>query len=80
MSTFHLTYKPFGNSAILIEWPAKIAEDIIGDIVIFEKKIIKNSSVVDTVVAYHSLLIKYTAPVANYTSTTRELQELYTTT
>jgi len=80
LSTFHLTYKPFGNSAILIEWPAKIAEEIIGDIVIFEKKIIKNSNVVDTVVAYHSLLIKYTAPVANYTSTTRELQELYTTT
>jgi len=36
LSTFHLTYKPFGNSAILIEWPAKIAEDIIQDIVIFE--------------------------------------------
>ncbi len=34
----------------------------------------------DRVVAYNSLLTKYTAPVANYTSTTRELQELYTTT
>jgi inhibitor of KinA len=79
LSAFHLTYKPFGNSAILIEWPAKIAEEIIGDIVTFEKKIIKNSNVLDTVVAYHSLLIKYTAPVANYTSTTLELQELYTT-
>ncbi len=80
MSSFHLTYKPFGISAILIEWPAKIQEDIILDIVAFENKILKKSRVTDTIVAYHSLLIKYAVPIADYVNTILELQELYAST
>ena len=77
---FQLTYKLFGRSAILIEWPAKIQEDIILDIVAFENKILKKSGVTDTIVAYHSLLIKYAVPIADYVNTILELQELYAST
>lgn len=80
MSSFHLTYKPYGISAILIEWPAKIQENIIIDIVAYENKILKKSGVADTIVAYHSLLIKYEVPIADYVSTILELQELYVST
>ena len=80
MSSFHLTYKPYGISAILIEWPAKIQENIIIDIVAYENKILKKSGVADTIVAYHSLLIKYAVPIADYVSTILELQELYAST
>lgn len=80
MSSFHLTYKPYGISAILIEWPAKIQENIIIDIVAYENKILKKSGVADTIVAYHSLLIKYEVPIADYVSTILELQELYAST
>lgn len=59
MNTYNLTYKPFGESAILIEWPAKIDEKIIQDIVAFEKKVANGQHVLDTIIAYNSLTIRY---------------------
>ena len=59
MSKYNLTYKPFGTSAILIEWPQKIDEEIISNIVTFDKSIEKNQEVIDTIIAYNSLTIRY---------------------
>lgn len=59
MNTYELTYKPFGESAILIEWPAEISEGIIQDIVAFDKKLAKQQEIVDTIIAYNSLTVKY---------------------
>ena len=36
---FLLTYKLFGRSAILVEWPANISQDIIQDIISFERQV-----------------------------------------
>ncbi|MFY0603067.1 MAG: 5-oxoprolinase subunit PxpB [Flavobacteriaceae bacterium] len=59
MKEYNLTYKPFGESAILIEWPSKIDESIIQDIIRFEKIVVKNQKVADTVIAYNSLTVLY---------------------
>lgn len=59
MKKYNPTYKPFGDSAILIEWPARIDEDIIEDIVSFERMISDGSDVLDTIIAYNSLTIRY---------------------
>lgn len=59
MSRYNLTYKPFGESAILIEWPSKIDESIIQDIIHFEKLVAKNQKVADTIIAYNSLTVLY---------------------
>ena len=58
MQTFTLSYKAFGNSAILIEWPDKISESILYDILRFKQKIQQNfSEYKDIVTAYNSLTV-----------------------
>ena len=59
MKKYNLSYKPFGETAILIEWPSKIDASIIEDVIGFEKLIRKDQKVLETVIAYNSLLIRY---------------------
>jgi len=76
LSKFELTYKPFGTSAILIEWPPKIDENIIRDIVGFEKTLEKGPPILDTIIAYHSLTIRYDAEI-DFKAEAAQLKELY---
>jgi len=62
---FQLTYKLFGSSAVLVEWPATISKDIIQDIISFERKVKEIDSILDTIIAYNSLLIRYQNPIVN---------------
>ena len=59
MVNFELTYKPYGETSILIEWPSKIDEAIIQDITAFEKLIAKEQKVISTTIAYNSLLVNF---------------------
>lgn len=58
---FNLTYKPYGQYAILVEWPAVIDQDVLADVLQFKSALahsqIKN--MVEIRQAYHSLLIMY---------------------
>ena len=65
---FKLTYKPFGERAILVEWPQLINDDILKDIINFKKKIEKFNieSLVEIKSSYNSLLIIYGDFVENY--------------
>lgn len=76
MNQYELTYKPLGKSAILIEWPSKIDEAIIQDIVAFEKNIEKDEGFLDTIIAYNSLTIKYDNEI-DFDSETNRLKKLY---
>ena len=58
MSRFELTYKPYGEDSILIEWPAKISPEIIQDITTFDKILRKQQKVIETIVAYNSILVQ----------------------
>jgi inhibitor of KinA len=86
MTKYQLTYKPYGNSAILIEWPARIDAEMIQDIASFEKVVAKQQKVVDTVIAYNSLLIQlqhrynysnHHKHRKDFSKTVAELKELY---
>lgn len=59
MVDFDLTYKPYGETSILIEWPSKIDKAIIKDITAFEKLIAKEQKVIATTIAYNSILVNY---------------------
>lgn len=54
-----ITYKPFGKRAILIEWEAKIDEEILNDIVAFKTKIESSEHInpEDIIQGYHSLTL-----------------------
>jgi inhibitor of KinA len=63
-----ITYKPFGDSAILIAWEAEICTSISNDILNFQQKIaaFENSYIVDTIVGYTSLTIVYKLNITDY--------------
>ena len=75
---FQLTYKFFGRSAILVEWPANISQDIIQDIISFERQVKEIESILDTIIAYNSLLISYQNPIVDQELTIRQLKNKYT--
>ena len=75
MKEYILRYKPFGPSAILIEWPARIEEDILYDILSFEECIPKDPNILDTIIAYHSLTIRYTSEI-DFNSKLEQLKKI----
>ena len=86
MIDYKLTYKPFGETSILIEWPAKIDETILQDIIAFEKLISKEQKVIYTTIAYNSILVEYKLMfnyyshykhVNDYSKAVSRLKELY---
>jgi len=72
---FQLTYKFFGRSAILVEWPANISQDIIQDIISFERQVKEIDSILDTIIAYNSLLIRYQNPIVDKELTISQLKK-----
>ncbi|GAA3611727.1 5-oxoprolinase subunit PxpB [Flavivirga amylovorans] len=76
---YKLTYKPFGERSILIEWPSVIDENILSDIVIFKEKIKSNhvKNIVELRFAYNSLLIVYNDTVVLIEDAVNELDKLY---
>ena len=79
--SFELTYKPFGERSILVEWPAIIDETILRDIIIFKMQISKkkNKAIVDLKSAYNSLLIVYDTVYGNFENEVKLLKKLYGT-
>lgn len=78
MKSHNLTYKLFGESAILIEWPAKIDENIILDIVSFESIVSKTLDVMDTIIAYNSLTVCFKNRI-EFNYEVSQLKEIYET-
>jgi inhibitor of KinA len=72
-----LTYKSFGENAILIEWPSVISEEILRDIVEYKTKIERLLKLQDVIVGYNSLLLVYNFQIENYNSKIDFLKELY---
>ncbi len=73
---YSLVYKPFGSNAILIEWPSKIDEGILDDIVSFKRTIIKEYTDIEVVPAYHSLTIIFKSEI-DFELLKKNLRTLY---
>lgn len=74
---FQLTYKLFGRSAILVEWPANISQDIIQDIIFFERQIKEIGPVLDTIIAYNSLLVRFPKNFTDQENIINKLKKIY---
>lgn len=76
---YDLIYRPFGASAILIEWPSEIDENILKDIIIFKNSIWNSDieSIVEMKSAYNSLLIVYNVVCRNFENHIIQLKSLY---
>ncbi|MBL7473372.1 5-oxoprolinase subunit PxpB [Robertkochia sediminum] len=57
MQNFELKYRPFGERALLIEWPEEISENILTDIMAFSRRIAEAMPTLERVPAYNSLTL-----------------------
>lgn len=78
----NLTYKRFGEKAILIEWEHRIDEAILNDILVFTKKITlnKKSALVDIIQGYNSLTICYKNEIVNFEKEVTFFKSMFTST
>lgn len=74
-----VTYKPFGNNAILIEWEARIDENILNDIIQFKEKISLDNKeqYSDFIIAYNSLTVLYKSAISDFKKEVERLQLIY---
>ncbi|TVZ59521.1 inhibitor of KinA [Flavobacteriaceae bacterium MAR_2010_105] len=81
MTDFNLTYKPYGERSILVEWPSKIDENILTDILKFKNTVDKNydKQKVQIKSAYNSILITYDFSIENVNTEISTLKYLYST-
>lgn len=79
MKSFKLTYKQFGESGILIEWPQKIDAIILDNIRVFTKKIIdlNYKEILELNFVYNSLLVIFDNELTTYNKIKEELYFLY---
>lgn len=79
MVKYNLTYKTFGERAILIEWPQKIDGFIQKDVLNFKNEILKNipKPIVEIISTYCSLTIKYISTIENVNDEISYLKKRY---
>ncbi|MBJ2173039.1 5-oxoprolinase subunit PxpB [Aureibaculum sp. A20] len=79
MGVFRLTYKSYGKSAILIEWPSRIDEKICEDVISFKNKILKNNpkQIIQVINTYYSLTIIYDSTINIIYDVVLDLKSLY---
>ena len=80
MTEFNLIYKRFGENAILIEWPERIENAILHDIIFFQSQLEKYLShlFLETVIAYNSLTIFYDSNTLSFEVLKIKADKLYT--
>lgn len=76
---YDLQYKRYSESAILIEWPSQIDENILQDLLLFKRNIerVYVKEIVEVISAYNSLLIYYNITIEDVYSKIFDLKELY---
>jgi inhibitor of KinA len=79
LKTYSLKYKPFGESAILIEWPAEMSDKILKDISFFYQKILfKNiTGIIEIIQSIHSLTVVYDFELISYRNLKQLLHKMY---
>lgn len=79
MADFTLTYKAFGESALLIEWPARIDDAILQDILLFQTQIEQQlcDLLRESQPAYNSLTLFFDPEKLTHQELTDRLRKLY---
>ncbi|WP_166964248.1 5-oxoprolinase subunit PxpB [Yeosuana marina] len=80
MPKYQLTYKPYGERAILIEWPSIISEAILYDILAFKKAILKDKQEegVELNSAYRSLIVIFKDTSIDFKKQIHYFKNIYT--
>ena len=76
---YKITYKPFGDAAILVAWDAEISVSISDDILEFQQKIkaLKDGNIADVIIGYSSLTVVFKNSRIDYLSVVKNLKQLH---
>lgn len=79
MSGYTLKYKPYGNSAILIQWPHEMNDKILKDIILVHQKIYqeKIKAVIEIIQSINSLTVVYETNLISFHYLKKYLESLY---
>lgn len=79
MEKYKLKYKPLGSISVLIEWPQKIDDDILKDIILFRNVLQSKLKglIIDSVPTYNSLTIFIDSSKIKYTTAVKKTKEIY---
>ena len=79
--TNKITYKKFGENAILIEWKPIIDKNILSDIITYKEKILQSDlEYLDIIQSYNSLTIVFNFKINNVKNKIFKLQSIYSST
>ncbi|WP_335966111.1 5-oxoprolinase subunit PxpB [Galbibacter sp. PAP.153] len=76
MDRFKLEYRPYGDKALLVEWPRMVNEEVLNNILKFKKLILLNMDGYEIVPAYNSLTLIAQAPI-RHKELIEQLKQLY---
>ncbi|MBU2997515.1 5-oxoprolinase subunit PxpB [Cellulophaga baltica] len=82
MKNYFITIKPFGTHAVLIEWPDKVEENILDDILTFSNYLNEHcltNKVYELVPAYNSLTVILRNETINFVAFKKQLLAWYNT-
>lgn len=79
MTNYQLTYTRFSEASILVQWPQKIAPEILADMLAFKNNLLnsEHSSILQITNAYSSILITYRDYISNFESEITFLKTKY---
>ncbi len=79
MNNYQLTYKRFSEISILVQWPQRIAPEILDDVLIFKNYLLSlnSASIVQINSAYNSLLINYNILIVDLEAESAFLKNQY---
>lgn len=74
-----LTYKPFGEKALLIEWPTQMNEHILQEIVGLQQKIKATNlkHIYDSILGFHSLMLLFKNPISNFDQCIDQIKKIH---
>ena len=77
--SFKKTYKPYGRSAILIAWEAKIDTTVLRDMTQFKQGVLQHISdkIIEVIIGYHSLVITYKKDISSLVDEIQALESIY---
>jgi len=80
VSSYSLKYKPFGNAAILVEWPHEMKEEILKDIILFSQKIHRKKlkAIIEIIQSINSLTVVYDHNLISFHYLKQSLENIYT--
>ena len=78
MNTFKVTYKPFGDKAILIEWEKRVDSTLLNHMIDFKDSIMDCDyfELIDLVMGYHSLTLVFRRQIKDFDTTVSQLKKV----